>query len=334
LLSWKLAIKANALYRDGSKLSQPLSAQLIEDEEDEEDLAETLIAKPQVQVIEKLVEKLVEVKAKREVMPQRRKGYTQKAIVGGHKVYLHTGEYDDGRLGEIFIDMHKEGTALRAMMNNFAIAVSMGLQYGVPLDKFVEAFIFTRFEPAGLVQGNQSIKNATSILDYMFRELAVSYLGRHDLAHVEPSDIGFDALGKGVEDGVAPPPAPVPAAKVLSSGFVRKQNLALSNVVVMPTSGGVTASVSPAHALQMRAAETYGTSALAIAETRVHVHEHHEEHVHVHAPSPMTLELDRRTEARMKGYEGDSCNECGNYTMVRNGTCLKCDTCGSTSGCS
>jgi ribonucleoside-diphosphate reductase alpha chain len=234
--------------------------------------------------------------------------------------------------------MHKEGTALRAMMNNFAIAVSMGLQYGVPLDKFVEAFIFTRFEPAGLVQGNQSIKNATSILDYMFRELAVSYLGRHDLAHVEPSDIGFDALGKGVEDGSAPPPAPVPvpAAKVLSSGFVRR-NLNTRNVVVMPTvAGGTTASSSPAHALQMRAAETYGTSALALAEAHVaevHGHEHHEEHVHVHS-APAAMELDRRTEARMKGYEGDSCNECGNYTMVRNGTCLKCDTCGSTSGCS
>jgi len=200
----------------------------------------------------------------------------------------------------------------------------------VPLEKFVEAFTFTRFEPAGLVQGNQSIKNATSILDYVFRELAVPYLGRHDLAHVEASDIGFDALGKGVEDGSAPPPAPVPvpAAKVLSSGFVRRQNLDKRNVFMMPTG----ASASPAHVLQMRAAETYGTSALAVAE--VHVHEHHEDHVHVHAPAPAVMELDRRTEARMKGYEGDSCNECGNYTMVRNGTCLKCDTCGSTSGCS
>ena len=334
MLSWKLALKANALYRDGSKLSQPLSAQLIEDDEAEEDLGEMLAGKTQVQRVETIVEKIVEVlvKREREVMPQRRKGYTQKAIVGGHKVYLHTGEYEDGRLGEIFIDMHKEGTALRAMMNNFAIAVSTGLQYGVPLEKFVEAFTFTRFEPAGLVQGNQSIKNATSILDYVFRELAVSYLGRHDLAHVEPSDIGFDALGKGVEDGSAPPPAPVqvPAARVLSSGFVRRQNLNLRNVVVMPTgTTGTTASASPAHALQMRAAESYGTSALAVAE--VHVHEHHEEHVHA---APQVMELDRRTEARMKGYEGDNCGECGNYTMVRNGTCLKCDTCGSTSGCS
>jgi hypothetical protein len=127
---------------------------------------------------EKIVEKIVEVieRQDREKLPQRRKGYTQKAIVGGHKVYLRTGEYDDGRLGEIFIDMHKEGAAFRAMMNNFAIAVSLGLQYGVPLEEYVEAFTFTKFEPAGMVQGNDAIKNATSILDYIFRELAVSYL--------------------------------------------------------------------------------------------------------------------------------------------------------------
>ena len=156
-----------------------------------------------VQRVEKIVERIVEVEAKREreKLPQRRKGYTQKAIVGGHKVYLRTGEYDDGTLGEIFIDMHKEGAAFRAMMNNFAIAISLGLQYGVPLDEYVEAFTFTRFEPAGMVQGNEAIKNATSILDYVFRELAVSYLARNDLAHVDPADIGFDAMGKGVNEG-------------------------------------------------------------------------------------------------------------------------------------
>ena len=126
----------------------------------------------------------------REKLPDRRKSYIQKAVVGGHKVYLHTGEYEDGRLGEIFIDMHKEGAAFRSLMNNFAIAISLGLQYGVPLEEYVDAFTFTRFEPAGLVQGNDAIKNATSILDYVFRELAISYLGRNDLAHVAPEDIG------------------------------------------------------------------------------------------------------------------------------------------------
>src|SRR6185503_16899707 len=142
--------------------------------------------------------------------------YAQKAIVGGHKVYLHTGEYEDGRLGEIFIDMHKEGAAFRSMMNNFAIAISLGLQYGVPLEEYVEAFTFTRFEPAGIVMGNEAIKNATSILDYIFRELAVSYLGRHDLAHVQPEDLGATTLGRGVE---AEKPAPAP----VSNGFVRGQ---------------------------------------------------------------------------------------------------------------
>src|SRR6202023_3591742 len=197
LLSWKLAVKANALYRDGSKLSQPLQSQLIADEEDGEeiDAGSTFHGPPRAararglgeKMVEKVVERIV-VMRERERMPDRRKGYTQKAVVGGHKLYLRTGEYDDGRLGEIFIDMHKEGAALRSLLNNFAIAVSLGLQYGVPLDEYVDAFTFTRFEPSGPVQGNDSIKFATSILDYVFRELAVSYMERFDLAHVDPTE--------------------------------------------------------------------------------------------------------------------------------------------------
>src|SRR5690606_25565280 len=211
MLSWKLALKANALYRDGSKLSQPLNASLIADEEeDEDDAVEALVAQPAAaraaQVTEKIVERVVErLYRDRERLPNRRKGYTQKAIVGGHKVYLRTGEFDDGRLGEIFIDMHKEGAAFRAMMNNFAISISLGLQYGVPLDEYVEAFTFTKFEPAGMVVGNDAIKNATSILDYVFRELAVSYLERHDLAHVDQSNFSNTALGKGINEGKASP---------------------------------------------------------------------------------------------------------------------------------
>ena len=156
LLSWKLALKANALYRDGSKLSQPLNSQLIADEDDEEDAVEAFIERPAAAratgMAEKVVEKIVEritVLRERERLPARRKGYTQKAVVGGHKVYLRTGEYDDGRLGEIFVDMHKEGAALRSIINNFAIAISLGLQYGVPLEEYVDAFTFTRFEPQG-----------------------------------------------------------------------------------------------------------------------------------------------------------------------------------------
>src|SRR5689334_16373370 len=203
MLSWKLGLKANALYRDGSKLSQPLASQVFAfaDEEEDETLPERLPAQQTI-VTERIVERVIEkVRShEREKLPHRRKSYTQKAIVGGHKVYLHTGEYEDGRLGEIFIDMHKEGAAFRSLMNNFAIAISVGLQYGVPLEEFVEAFTFTRFEPAGLVIGNDSIKNATSVLDYIFRELGVSYLGRTDLAHVVPA--ADEDLGKG-GDGAA-----------------------------------------------------------------------------------------------------------------------------------
>ena len=191
------ALKANALYRDGSKLSQPLASALVEDDDEAAEVLETGNAHEKATVIaEKIVERIIvkeAIRSNREKLPARRKGYTQKAIIGGHKVYLRTGEYDDGKLGEIFIDMHKEGAGFRAMMNNFAIAVSVGLQYGVPLEEFVDAFTFTRFEPAGVVQGNDSIKNATSILDYIFRELAVSYLDRTDLAHVKPSGAAFDA---------------------------------------------------------------------------------------------------------------------------------------------
>src|ERR1700686_3587010 len=225
LLSWKLALKANALYRDGSKLSQPLNSQLISDEDDEEDSIEAFYDKPMAarttalaeRVVEKIVERIT-VLRERERMPDRRKGYTQKAVVGGHKVYLRTGEYDDGRIGEIFIDMHKEGAALRSFINNFAIAVSLGLQYGVPLEEYVDAFTFTRFEPAGPVQGNDSIKFATSILDYGFRELAVSYMERFDLAHVDPTEGGFDALGKGVEEG-----RPATEGPYVSKGLTRSR---------------------------------------------------------------------------------------------------------------
>src|SRR5207245_7644176 len=200
------------------------------------EIGEAFVEKPAVvragALAEKIVEKVVErvvVMRHRERMPDRRKGYTQKAVVGGHKVYLRTGEYDDGQLGEIFIDMHKEGAALRSLLNNFAIAVSLGLQYGVPLEEYVDAFTFTRFEPSGPVQGNDSIKYATSILDYVFRELAVSYLERFDLAHVYPTESGFDALGKGVEEG-----KPTGATQFVSRGLTRSRT---DKLVVMPGGG-------------------------------------------------------------------------------------------------
>jgi ribonucleoside-diphosphate reductase alpha chain len=153
-------------------------------------------------------------RVERRRLPERRKGYIQKSVVGGHKVYLHTGEYDDGELGEIFIDLHKEGAAFRSLMNNFAISISIGLQYGVPLEEYVDAFLFTRFEPAGEVRGNAAIRHATSILDYIFRELAVSYLGRSDLAQVDPFDARGDGLSKHAQDAES-------AARLISRGFAR-----------------------------------------------------------------------------------------------------------------
>jgi ribonucleoside-diphosphate reductase alpha chain len=181
---------------------------------------------PRPTVTEKIIERVVERDRTRRKLPDRRKGYIQKAAVGGHKVYIHTGEYDDGELGEIFIDMHKEGAAFRSLMNNFAIAISIGLQYGVPLDEFVDAFVFTRFEPAGRVTGNDRIGSATSILDYIFRELGVSYLDRRELANADAEPLDADGLGAGKADEL------VPAAHFISKGFAR--GAAPDNLVVLP----------------------------------------------------------------------------------------------------
>ncbi|HZC57642.1 MAG TPA: vitamin B12-dependent ribonucleotide reductase [Xanthobacteraceae bacterium] len=351
LLSWRLALKANALYRDGSKLSQPLQSQLIADEDEDDDVVEAFLDKPAAaraaglseKIVEKVVERIV-VMRERERMPDRRKGYTQKAVVGGHKLYLRTGEYDDGRIGEIFVDMHKEGAALRSLLNNFAIAVSLGLQYGVPLDEYVDAFTFTRFEPSGPVQGNDSIKYATSILDYVFRELAVSYLSRFDLAHVDPSGEGFDALGKGVDEG-----KPTPDTRFVSKGLTRSRTDRLK--VMQGGQGSVDAtSTSPAGggsaegrggtsnvtALSVSGArsETAGATALkAEPEQKLSPAQALEQRFDVRANAKQAA-AEKRAEARAKGYEGEACGECGNFTLVRNGTCLKCDTCGSTTGCS
>jgi len=366
MLSWKLGLKANALYRDGSKLSQPLNASLIEDEEDE-DAMEDFIAAPAaaqaVTVTEKIVERIIErITREREKLPNRRQGYTQKAVVGGHKVYLRTGEFGDGRIGEIFIDMHKEGAAFRAMMNNFAIAISLGLQYGVPLEEYVEAFTFTKFEPAGIVQGNDAIKNATSILDYVFRELAVSYLGRHDLAHVDTSDFSNTALGKGISEG---------KTNLISTGWTRghKPTLvsggmasgepkgsagegargALGASVISAAFGGNTArklDIEPTVTEITAFRRDYEQRQAEIAEEL--------EYEEVVEPSTdtglfsdkaaadaasakadaKTLAAERRAQALAQGYTGNMCGECQNFTMVRNGTCEKCNTCGATSGCS
>jgi ribonucleoside-diphosphate reductase alpha chain len=316
MLSWRLGLKATALYRDGSKLSQPLASSLFGDDEDAEERAADMFAQSPAQratlvaeriverVVERVVEKVVQ-RGERRRLPNRRKGYTQKATVGGHKVYLRTGEHEDGRLAEVFIDMHKEGSAFRSLMHNFAIAISMGLQYGVPLEEFVESFTFTRFEPSGIVEGNDAIKMATSILDYIFRELAISYLNRGDLAHVQPGDLLPDAVGKGEAESTLGEPDDDDRPEITrgaSSGYVR------SKLTVVHGGAG-----------RVLAAEFDGALAVSAAPEEDYATE---------------LRIERIRAARIKGYEGDSCAECGNFTLIRNGTCLKCDTCGATSGCS
>jgi ribonucleoside-diphosphate reductase alpha chain len=292
LLSWQLMLKANALYRDGSKLSQPLNsvsdAYLPEDGETK--------AEP-VKIAERIVHRYI---ARRRRLPDRRAGYTQKARVGNHKIYLRTGEYEDGALGEIFVDMHKEGAAFRSMTNCFAIAVSLGLQHGVPLDEFVDAFVFTRFEPNGMVVGNPHIKMTTSIIDYIFRELAITYLGRHDLAHVEEEDLRGDAMHRELDEPEFESEEVISERvfepKPMSKAFVTPRSEHLHPLPENGNGHGAKASRST-------------SSQVAVADERVRV-------------------------ARLKGYEGDPCSECGQLTLIRSGSCCKCDTCGATSGCS
>ncbi|MCH9852649.1 MAG: vitamin B12-dependent ribonucleotide reductase [Alphaproteobacteria bacterium] len=303
-LSWELGLKANALYRDGSKLSQPLMSSLVNDVDvdistDSENISNEIImkiAKKMALMTTKSNQEMEVAEHKqRKRLPARRKGYTQKAIVGGHKVYLHTGEYDDGSCGEIFIDMHKEGAAFRSMMNNFAIAVSIGLQYGVPLREFVDAFILTRFEPGGFVQGNDSIKSATSILDYIFRELAISYLGREDLMQQQPATGDLHGLGEGHREGRLDDVYSM--EKFVSSGYI-KQLLSDNN---MP-------SVSP------------DSVAPPSKNIQKDVISENEEEI--------------LAQTAIDSYEGDACVGCGYLTLVRTGTCMTCMTCGQTTGCS
>jgi ribonucleoside-diphosphate reductase alpha chain len=296
MLAWRSMLKSIALYRDGSKLSQPLSAlapgadiiadsivalesgQLGGDDEDEGE--ERFEERPRSGAAPELPGLPAAPRGVRKALPNRRKGYTQKAKLAGHSIFVRTGEYDDGSIGEIFLDMHKEGAAFRSLLNSFAIAVSLGLQYGVPLEEYVDAFTFTRFEPNGMVQGHDYIKMSTSVLDFIFRDLAISYLGRRELGQVKPEDLEATATQskRGIQLGSQ-------ASAAFEAGRAAKP-----------------ASQSPASAPGAQGA--------------------------------LSKPKESARNARIKGYEGDPCPVCGNLTLVRNGTCLKCETCGSTTGCS
>ncbi|MBS1700643.1 MAG: adenosylcobalamin-dependent ribonucleoside-diphosphate reductase [Armatimonadetes bacterium] len=423
-LSWKLGLKANALYRDGSKLSQPLNsstsdsaAAILEATLDGDQIGEhrevvgvgasasgpatgaspdgeagelanrmrgtDLIGQDlsQHEQIEKIATKLVyRYISKRRLMPGRRRGYTQKARVGGHKVYLRTGEFEDGTLGEIFVDMHREGAAFRSLMNCFAIAVSLGLQYGVPLEEFVEAFVFTRFEPNGMVSGHDNIKMSTSVIDYIFRELAMSYLGRNELVQVKPEDLRNDTVGQPtdypdyddeeeiaeLEDSEIPPG--FAASDHSSRGYLANRDQS-----PLPFDGNPEALGSPTESLtrnqqgtepkfEERMVSGHGANGVGLFEvsdnapTIVKKAYLAGEAPAVSSPSPngevsggivagrrgevakATPKLSEVSEkirmARLQGYEGDPCGNCGAFTLVRNGVCLKCQSCGETSGCS
>jgi ribonucleoside-diphosphate reductase alpha chain len=292
MLSWRLGLKANALYRDGSKLSQPLSSLLATDLFSSLESTSKAAPAPEPSQVDRVTEiaerVVVRYLAKRRRLPNRRKGYTQKAVVAGHKVFLRTGEYDDGTLGEIFVDMHKEGAAFRSLMNSFAIAISIGLQHGVPLEKFVEQFVFSRFEPNGMVEGHERIMMATSVIDYMFRELAIQYLDRDDLAHVSEEDLRHDAI----HDSSNEP------------DWSEEQEVAVHRILVNEP---IDVDAPPQDTVSIRPPM---------------------------ASSTPSLRVQAILDAKAQGYEGEPCPECGAMTMVRNGTCLKCMSCGSTSGCS
>ncbi|GHV46390.1 ribonucleotide-diphosphate reductase subunit alpha [Spirochaetia bacterium] len=318
MLSWKSALKAVALYRDGSKLSQPLSSFAP----GTDPLADTIlnVEKALVQNRPAAPERTkADHRGLRKPLPNRRAGYTQKAKIGGHSIFIRTGEYDDGNLGEIFLDMHKEGAAFRSLLNSFAIAVSLGLQYGVPLEEYVDAFTFSRFEPNGMVQGHDYVKIATSVIDFIFRDLAISYLKRSDLGQIKPDDL----LATGTKNDSGDPELPG-----ISGEEKLRQSREKTSAGFKPTGpakgaagGGTAASgAAPQNTAASAPAGKAGTAAAPLPKTG--------------AGSPEQSEAVKIAQARIKGYEGDPCPACGSFTLVRNGTCMKCDTCGGTTGCS
>jgi ribonucleoside-diphosphate reductase alpha chain len=321
MLSWKNALKAVALYRDGSKLSQPLNTFAP----GTDPLADTIIK------VEKGLElpsvpdrkKAASLRGLRKSLPNRRMGYTQKAKIGGHSIFIRTGEYEDGSLGEIFLDMHKEGAAFRSLLNSFAITVSLGLQYGVPLEEYVDAFTFSRFEPNGLVQGHDYVKMATSVIDYVFRDLAISYLKRSDLGQVKPEDLVATAMKSENEAD------PKPKGEKQSVGFRPNASVSvpLTTTPAAP-SGGKSCKLSSGGSSGNSSSSPKGLAlspVMAQPQTQTAVMEE---------SYPQESEVIKIVQARIKGYEGDPCSSCGSFTLVRNGTCMKCDTCGSTTGCS
>ena len=322
MLSWKNGLKAVALYRDYSKLSQPLSAFAP----GTDPLADTILK------VEKGMDMPSNVPARKNTnyrgmrmpLPDRRMGYTQKAKIGGHSIFIRTGEYEDGSLGEIFLDMHKEGAAFRSLLNSFAITVSLGLQYGVPLDEYVDAFTFSRFEPNGMVKGHDYVKMTTSVIDYVFRDLAISYLKRSDLGQVKPEDLITTATKNEMEILDSDDK---PRIAKQSAGF-RPSSVTVS---VAPSSSPSPQPQNPSSGKHTTKGQSHGYHAPGDLP---HETSPKQQVSVLEQSNPQENEIIKIVQARIKGYEGDPCSSCGSFTLVRNGTCMKCDTCGTTTGCS
>jgi ribonucleoside-diphosphate reductase alpha chain len=352
VMSWMSGLKSITIYRDQSKLSQPLSAfsNMVNDT-----IAKSIVGSKnydnysdkdttsEIEALEKRIKELEDEnkrlsqpsdRRQRKSLPSRRGGYIQKTKIGGHSIFLHTGEYEDGKLGEIFIDMHREGAAFRSLLNNFAIAISLGLQYGVPLEEYVDAFVFTKFEPNGMVKGHKYIKMVTSVVDYIFRDLAITYLNRKDLGQVKPEDL--------VETEVSSPKEKLDAKEVeLDMGvygeYVKREHEKLKDdkqlkkdindlrefieEINKPKEHENLKNDEYSNRIGDILAEAFRDTAKA----KKNMNEQEKEQLN---------EKVRIRDARLKGYEGDPCPTCGSLTLIRNGTCMKCDTCGSTTGCS
>ncbi len=310
---WEIGLKAIAIYRDGSKGSQPLST--VSD--DTRANSEAAAAEKEVVVSPRSIERVR--------LPKKRQGFTQEARVGGHKIYLRTGEYEDGHLGEIFIDMHKEGAAFRSMMNCFAIAVSLGLQYGVPLDEFVDVFTFTRFEPQGHTD-HPNVRFSTSVIDYVFRVIAMEYLGRYDLVQVPPTAAPATADRDTVEGGSLP-----------KSG-VEEKRAAKDRMAVSPAARVTEASPSAASASlgdeasgnePVRSSRNgNGRASGGRASGRASGG-----HASGRGSATRTATSAVTEQLTLVSKDAPFCDMCGHLT-VRNGSCYKCVNCGQSMGCS
>jgi ribonucleoside-diphosphate reductase alpha chain len=299
--SWKMMLKAIAIYRDGSKLSQPLNSSNYKGLDEVVTLGDeyTLDETKGPKEVQEIIADSQRYKLVRHKLPKKRDGHIREAVVGGHKVFLRTGEYEDGKIGELFIDMYKEGASFRGLLNSFAILASKALQYGVPLDDLVDTFTFTRFEPAGIVEGHEAIKNSTSILDYVFRSLGYDYLGRNDFVHVKAID------------------------EVPESNGGNKTQPAESKVSVIEESVETKVEIAP----------TKTSPSPEMSDMAVGVTGSTSTHSNGNG-SMLKIKVGSVSEAQSFGYTGEHCSNCGSMRVKRNGSCTVCEDCGSTSGCS